>query len=255
LPNDWRAYWYLGAIAATEKKDSIAIHNFEQVTQLAEWNGDGWYYLGSYYFEKGNYQKTLEIMERAKRAVPKDSRLFFLYGLACAQLKKNDEAIAAYKKSLELNPNDVNTLGSLALALDGLKRFSESDSLYELALKLEPNNHLILNNYGYSLAERGLQLERALQMAKIAVESQPENPSYLDTLGWVYFKLGKFIEAEPYIVKAVNSGEASAVVLEHLGDTYSKLGVKDKAIEWWKKALEKDPENKQIQQKIARGEL
>ena len=80
-----------------------------------------------------------------------------------------------------------------------MKKFEESDSLYEGALRLDPNNHLILNNYGYSLSERGLQLDRSMEMSKKAVEQQPENQSYLDTFGLIYLKLGNFSESENFI--------------------------------------------------------
>jgi tetratricopeptide (TPR) repeat protein len=136
-----------------------------------------------------------------------------------------------------------------------MKEYEQSDSLYEQALKLDPNSDLILNNYGYSLSERGLQLERALEMATRAVKADSTNPSYLDTIGWVYYKLGNYVEAERYVRKAIDQGEASAVVHEHLGDVYFKLGEKEKAVEWWKKALERAPDNQGLKEKIERGSL
>jgi tetratricopeptide (TPR) repeat protein len=254
-PNDWRPYFYLGAIAGSHKQDSLAAANFEQVTRLAEWNPDGWYYLGTVYFEKTQYLKTIELMNRAVQIVPKDYRLHFLQGIALSQLQRRDESIESFRHALALNPKDINSLSSLALALDGMARYTESDSLYELALKLEPENHLVLNNFGYSLCERGLQMERAMEMAQKAVAAQPDNSSYNDTLGWIYYLLGNYVEAEKYVAKSVASGDASAVVLEHLGDIYFKLGKKDKAFEWWKKASEKNPGNAKLKDKIDKGIL
>jgi len=73
-----------------------------------------------------------------------------------------------------------------------MKRTDDSDSLYEEALRINPEFSLALNNYAYSLSERGLQLERALGMARKALEVAPDNPSYLDTIGWIYFRLGRY---------------------------------------------------------------
>jgi tetratricopeptide (TPR) repeat protein len=255
LPNDWRAPLHLGALALMEKNDSVASSYFERVTTLASWNADAWWFLGNIYFEHGEYRKVVDLMERAIQSAPKDYRLYLLSGMAYSQLGLPNQAAATLEKSLALNPNDLNTLGSLALTYDGMKQFPKSDSLYERALQLDPNAHLILNNYSYSLAERDLQLHRALEMAQRAVAAEPNNASYLDTLGWIYYKLGRWKEAEQYISEAVKTGHASAVVHEHLGDVYFQLGNKTMAVEYWKKALQMNGTNQALREKIQRGSL
>ncbi len=253
LPNDWRPYWYLGALAANQRKDSLAAQYFEQVTKREERHGDAWWFYGSSLFSMGNYSKLLEVMGQAQKLLPKDFRFYLLQGLALTRLGKQEEAVQPLEKAYAINPKDINTLSTLALTLDGLHRYETSDSIYEDGLKLDPKNPLLLNNYGYSLAERGLQLERALEMSKQAITAEPENSSYLDTYGWIFFKLGKYEEAALYIEKSVATGSASSVVHEHLGDIYQQLGRKDKALELWKKALEMDPQNQAVKEKIARG--
>jgi tetratricopeptide (TPR) repeat protein len=255
MPNDWRPCYYLGVIAARQAKDSVAREYFGRVTTLAAWNGDAWWYLGSSYFDKGEYQKLVDAMLKAEKNIPKDNRMPFLLGLGYSRMDQNEAAIAAFRRSLDLKPDDINTLSSLALTLDGLHRYQESDSLYERALKVDPRSHLVMNNYGYSLAERGLQLERALQMSLQAIEAEPNNDSYLDTVGWVYFKLGRYDEALKYISKAMNAGGASATVNEHMGDIQYKLGEKKKAEQFWKQALEMNSTNQNLKDKIARGSL
>ena len=110
LPNDWRSYWYLGAIAANERKDSLASSYFERVTKLAEWNGDAWWFFGSSLFEQGKYDKLLEMTERAQKAVPKDFRIYLLQGLAYTRLEQQEDAVKALEKAYGLNPKDLNTL-------------------------------------------------------------------------------------------------------------------------------------------------
>jgi len=255
VPNDWRPYWYLGHIAALEKNDSLSVQYFERVTQLAEANAEAWWVLGTNLFDRGEYPKLIETMEKAKRVLPKEYRVYLLIGLAYSRMEQSEKAAEALERAYELNPKDMNTLSTLALTYDGMQRFQDSDRLYEEALKIDPKSHLILNNYSYSLAERGLQLERALEMAKEAVQAEPDNAAYLDTLGWIFYKLGKLKEAEEYIAKAVATGKASSVVVEHLGDVYSKLGQKDKAMEMWQKALDMNSKNQALRDKISRGTL
>jgi Tfp pilus assembly protein PilF len=154
-----------------------------------------------------------------------------------------------------VNAKDINALIQLALVYDGMKKYEECDRLYEEGLKIDPENPTLLNNYGYSLAERNIQIDRALVMAKKAVEAQPENPSFLDTIGWVYFRLGDYKKAELYVKQALEKGEASAVVHEHLGDIYYKLQDIERAMDEWKIALKMDENNVALREKIARGSL
>jgi len=144
---------------------------------------------------------------------------------------------------------------ALALVYDELHRKDDSDSLYERALRIDPHNHLALNNYGYSLSERGKDLDRALKMSREALRLQPENQSYLDTYGWILYQMEKYEEAERYIRKAVEMANPSPVIIEHLGDINYKLSRKDKALEFWKKALELDSANEALKTKIQRGSL
>jgi len=253
VPADWRPYWYLGAIAANRHKDSLAGSYFEQVIKLEEHHGDAWWFFGSTLFEQEKYDKLLETMAQAQKVLPNDFRFYLLQGLALTRMERQEDAVQPLEKAHELNPKDLNTLSTLALTLDGLQRYPRSDSLYEEGLKQDPKSALLLNNYGYSLAERGLQLERSLEMAKQAITIEPDNSAYLDTYGWILFKLKNYKDAAMYIEKSIASGKASSVVHEHLGDIYEKLGNKEKALELWKKAFEMDPKNKNAEEKIIRG--
>ncbi|MEW6510819.1 MAG: tetratricopeptide repeat protein [Bacteroidota bacterium] len=254
-PDDWRPYWFLGGIASAEQDDSLTVLNFRKVTELASWNANGWVFLSAVYLNKNNFAASVPILESAVRAVPDDFRVNFFLGVAYSRVGRNEDAARVLERARQINPKDVDAIGQLALVYEGLKKLDESDSLYEEALRINPDNHLILNNYGYSLAERGIQLDRALDMARKAVEAQPDNTSYLDTIGWVYFRLGRYREAEQYISKAIAKGDASAVILEHLGDVYFKLNETERAVEQWNAALKLDANNTGLREKIARRSL
>jgi tetratricopeptide (TPR) repeat protein len=254
-PDDWRCYWFLGAIGAVARIDSIAIPNLKRVTELASWNADGWVYLASVLMEKNKYSDVASLLEAALKILPDDFQVNFYLGVAYSRLNKNIDAARVLEHAHELNAKDINAVSQLALVYDGMKKYEESDKLYEEALKLDPQNATLLNNYGYSLADRGIQLQRALDMAKKAVDAQPDNPSFLDTIGWVYYRLGRFKEAETYVERAIKKGEVSPVVYEHLGDIYFRLNDKEKAKEEWDRALKLDQSNTALREKIARGTL
>ena len=95
------------------------------------------------------------------------------------------------------------------------------------------------NDLGYLWADRGKNLQRAEKMIRKAVKAQPENPAYLDSLGWVLFRLGKFDKAVTHLEKAVtNPSGSDATIWDHLGDCYHRLGKIENAKDAWQKALD-----------------
>jgi tetratricopeptide (TPR) repeat protein len=255
FPGDWRPYWFLGALANITHDDSAALGYFGKVKELAEWNPDGWIGVASVYYDAGNFAQAIATLNEAKKFIPDEFRLYFLLGISYQRNEQRVEAASALERAVQLNDTSVDGLSALALVYDELNQKTESDSIYERALRIDPENHLLLNNYAYSLAERDLQLDRAMKMAAEAVKQQPENQSYLDTYGWIYFRMGKYAEAREYINKAIVLGSRSAVIHEHLGDIYYKLSDTARAMEYWKKALEFDPKNTALSEKIKRGSL
>ena len=287
--SDWEVKLYLGAIAISQREDSVAIEYFKYVTENARWNGEAWVRLGGLYFDNQKYEEAEKIMteaidlfphdfainlilglslaqqgknaeakdylKKASEINPADVTALSAYGFALSQLNENEEAAIYLKRALVMDPNNVNLLGQLGLILNNLKNFTESDSLYEKALELDSLNVLINNNYAYALSERGLQLERALQMVTISIEADSLNSSYLDTVGWIYYMLGNYEPARIYIEKAIEVGGENSVMLDHLGDILYKMGNENQAVEVWRKALELDSSNDLLKQKVETGAI
>jgi tetratricopeptide (TPR) repeat protein len=259
-PKDWRPYWFLGALAAMSHDDSASAKNFSRMTELAGWNPDGWVGLALSYFGKNNFSEAARVLESGQKQVPNDFRLNYFLGVAYNRLGQANEAARSLEAALKINPKDFEAVAELAMVYDALKRYEESDSLYEIAIVMDHSQrHLALNNFAYSLSERGEQLDRANRMVDTALQAQPENDSYLDTKGWVCFKLGNYQEAEKYILKAIakskEKGDPSATVYEHLGDIYYKMNDRQRALENWKAALKIAPDNATLQEKVSRGSL
>ncbi len=104
-------------------------------------------------------------------------------------------------------------------------------------LKETPGNPIAMNNLGYFLLERDERFEEALELIQQAVKIDPTNPSYLDSLGWAYFKLGKLPEAEKYLKEALRYDSSSGTIHEHLGDVYAKQAKPGLAKASWNRAL------------------
>jgi tetratricopeptide (TPR) repeat protein len=158
------------------------------------------------------------------------------------QAGRGKEAVVAARKLLELAPPTQPQLVAQALIMLASAQERAGDpkgaeeSLRRILSKT-PNDATALNNLGYFLTERGERLPDALDMIKRAVKAEPTNPNYLDSLGWVYFKLGQLDEAERHLNDAARRNTRSSTVNEHLGDLYQKRGKLDEARAAWRKAL------------------
>lgn len=286
---DWQVKAYLGEIEIRSNNETEAIKYFEEATKLAEWNPEVWVRMGGLLFDSRKYKETIHFMDRAVQNFPNNFPINLIYGLALSQNNDHEKAKEILKRALNLNPKDVTALGALGYTLNQLrqdeealivlnkalqydpnnlqvlsitalihetnKNYSMSDSLYAHALEIDSTNILILNNLAYSWADRGIKLNDALNMAKKAIEAEPKNSSYLDTIGWIYYKLGDYKKAKESIEAAVELEKENATLIDHLGDVYFKLGDRKKATGNWQKAFELDGTKTEIKLKIEKGEL
>ncbi len=125
---------------------------------------------------------------------------------------------------------------TLATAQQNSGDFKGSEVTLRELLKETPGNPIALNNLGYFLLERDERFAEALDLIQQAVKIDPTNPSYLDSLGWAYFKLGKLPEAEKNLKEALRFDSSSGTIHEHLGDVYHKGGKTDLARASWTRA-------------------
>ncbi len=123
------------------------------------------------------------------------------------------------------------------------------------AVALDNSNPDYTNFLSYLYADSNRELDSALKLVQTALKKDPYNGAYLDTLGWIYYRQGRYRESLTKLLQAERNlfirNETDAVVLEHIGDVYSKLGERSKAVAWWRKALDKGAE-KSILEKINR---
>jgi tetratricopeptide (TPR) repeat protein len=239
-----------GRIAFEKENFDEAEKYFTMLTEEDPQNRFGWLFLAIINNQQEKYNNTISILRKALDIHGEDPDLLGLYGSTLNEVGKQEEALPVLEKAHQIKPDDINTTSSLAALYDQLKMWKKSDSLYETAIKKFPENALLLNNYSYSLSERGIQLNRALEMVRKALEIDSANGAYLDTMGWIYYQLGEYQNALQYIQKAMAEREDSAEVIEHLGDVYLKLGKPDEARKYWEKALGKNPENIDLKKKL-----
>ena len=121
--------------------------------------------------------------------------------------------------------------------LERQKKYEPAEQEFKRILSSDPQNAMTLNYYGYMLADRGVRLDEALAYIKKAVELDPANGAYLDSLGWAYYKLGKYDQAEENLNKALQHTPNDPTVQEHMGDVYQKTGRLKQAAAHWERAV------------------
>jgi tetratricopeptide (TPR) repeat protein len=128
----------------------------------------------------------------------------------------------------------------LGAVYDKQKRFPDAEATFKELLARDAENAPALNYLGYMLAERGERLEESVDLLKKALQIDPDNGSYLDSLGWAYFKADKLDLAETNLRRAADQLKTNSVIQDHYGEVLFKLGRYDEAIAAWSRALTGD---------------
>lgn len=152
------------------------------------------------------------------------------------------EAFKLLDKNLEKIPDQPELLYDRALAADKIGKFDIVEKDLRRLIELKPDNAHAYNALGYSLAERGLRLPEALALIKKAVELSPEDPYIMDSLGWVYYRMGNFREGLNYLNLAFTT-RPDPEIAAHLGEVLWVKGAKEDAEKVWRSALEAHPDN------------
>ncbi len=261
----------LGAVYHEENKTDQAVAAYQKIIDMGGESAIRGYeaqveVLG----EAKMFDKAAEIAKKAVDANPKDEDLKLRFAGALLEQGKNDEAIAmaralltntdkdrvvwlrlgqfyaemrrwkdaedAYAKAtpLSVKTEDRSYLLFLKGALaERQKHYEPAEQFFRQALDLDPSSAMTLNYLGYMLADKGIRLPEALKLIRKAVEIDPMNGAYLDSLGWAYFKLGQYEEAEENLRQAVDRDQADPTVHDHLGELYEKTGrIRLAAAQW-----------------------
>ncbi|MCM8786865.1 MAG: tetratricopeptide repeat protein [Candidatus Omnitrophica bacterium] len=192
------------------------------------------------------YEEFLKLSyakEPSNRQIAENLAQFYIYK------NRYNEAINIYQEIVKNDPEYVDGLFWLGYLYEETNRRQDAIRLWELALKISPSHALVLNSLGYIYAEEGINLDAAEEMIKKALNSEPENGAFLDSLGWVYFKKNDYKNAEYYLLAAYNLLK-DPVIYEHLGDLYIRLDMPQKAIFYYKEGLKYFPKNIKLREKL-----
>lgn len=264
------------ALAARPDSDAVLL----QLAGVAEQQEDG--------------AAAIELYKRVPANSPYKRLSELQLGLNLADIDKRDEAIVHLKKLLDANPDDMRAYLALGgvysskeeyrsaadvydkaverlrtptnanwnifyqrgISYERLKEWPKAEPNFKKALELFPNQPQVMNYLGYSWVDMDMNLEQGLDLIRKAVDLRPSDGYIVDSLGWAYYKLGRFTEAVTELERAVSLKPDDPVLNDHLGDAYWRAGRKLEATFQWAHARDLKPEPDVlaiVQKKLAEG--
>ncbi|MBO6522678.1 MAG: tetratricopeptide repeat protein [Balneolaceae bacterium] len=247
------AFTLAGQFYSINNEPDKALENLARANELLPEDDIAWRQRLQLLLNERRVEEAIAVGIQADKNAPEDAFIQFFLGSAYLLDGNNAKAAEWLEKASRAparRPFKSVIYGALGDAQSSLENYDESDRVYELAIRYDSENHNAMNNYAYNLSVRGENLERAKELALKAIELDAENAAYLDTVGWVYFKLEDYDRARRFIKASIDTGAASAEVYEHLGDVYEQLGDMNEAKKWWKQALDEDSTRTHLNDKI-----
>jgi Flp pilus assembly protein TadD len=192
--------------------------------------------------EMGNFKESVELLRGLVKGTPEgaaeDANVLMILSSIQMQSGEIQAAETSIRQALTINPHSSDLLIQLSSVQDRAAQYEASEKTMREVLRREPDNATALNNLGYFLIERSQRLDEARSLIEKAVNIEPTNGSFLDSLGWVHYKLGHLEQAREHLEKATSYSHRNSNVYEHLGDVLRDLGRVPDARRQWEKALE-----------------
>ncbi len=190
-----------------------------------------------------------EVLKKSSVKDPQNVNILKSLGIIYTQRKDLDQAVKVYSLILEINKDDNESLFMLGTIYEEKGKREEAVEKFKQALIINPDYSDALNSLAYIYAEESKNLAEAEKFVKKALEKEPNNPAYLDTLGWIYFKQNLYPEAIKELELASYSLK-DPIIFDHLGEAYFKNGDSYKADRAWKKSLELDDKQEDVKEKL-----
>jgi tetratricopeptide (TPR) repeat protein len=245
------AFFYLSSIAEREGRTDLALEGYSKLAEA----GAGLIVRGRaarLLMKKDERAAAFRLLdEYAQKERSEALDVEFAKAALLEDAGKSTEAIALLQLALERYPNHPGLLYQVALIQDKAGMVRESLRTFESLLKSRPEDASLLNALGYSLADRNQKLPRAEQLIRKALESSPDNPAFLDSLGWVRFRRGDVAGAIPHLERAYRIFP-DAEIASHWGEALWVSGKQSEARSLWARSLARSPDSKALRSTIER---
>jgi tetratricopeptide (TPR) repeat protein len=250
-PGNTRAKYLLAVTQAETGKVPLALENLGGIPYQSDEYVDAVLYLAALLSKENRRPEALAALAQARRSHPGSPMLVVATGRIMEEDDRVAEALAIYREAVKLFPDSAELQFSLGAAEDRMGRRRECLAAMTRAVALDPEFSEALNYLAYTWAEEDRNLKEALTLALKANTLKPDNGYYLDTLGWVYYRMKDYEKALPLLERAVQLSGEDPVIIEHLGDVLKLVGRDGEARRAYATAIEKGHEHPEaIDEKI-----
>ncbi len=254
-PQEAKAHSLYADMLFHTNQSEAALKSYQATLKLDKSVFPVWEQIMYIYAEERQMKKLIDFSEDALDLFPNHAKVYYMNGFAQSFLGNEKEAVNMFEQALMMSGKNValkyEICNRLGVSYFNLKKFERSDKMFEKALELSPKGYSALHNYSYHLAKRGVELDKAKDMATEANELHPNQPAFQTNLSGIFFLLEKYKDAKAWIDKAYNNGgNKLAPTVELYGDILYKSGKKDEALEKWNESKKLGNDSKDLERKI-----
>ncbi len=251
--DQYQAQAFAGDLLYQIGEKEKAVESYLKAISLSPGNFSVWQNTINLEFQLQRYDSVVVHADRALEYFPTQAIFYFFKGVGHYvndEYRASVQALEAGKKYTTDPSLSSEFYGQLGDSYNGLQDHDKSDRAYEEALANNPNNDHVLNNYSFFLSLRNEKMDKAVSMCEKLLRMHPDNPTYLDTYGWVLYVTGDYREAKKYLKRAAELMPEDGTIVEHYGDVLFRLGEIDAAVEQWERAARTDEASDNIEKKI-----
>ncbi|MBV8586710.1 MAG: tetratricopeptide repeat protein [Verrucomicrobia bacterium] len=252
------AYEFLARLYQDGGNREQALASYQQAILIAPNDPENYLHAAEMQLELHKFDDAIAMLQDARRrfSIP---QITYALAISLSSAKRYSESLPIFEAALQeakaLNQTDVLDAGfyfNYGAAAEQSNLVDKAATLLRRSIDLDPSKAAQAYNYlGYMWVDRNMNLEEGGSMIKRALEIEPNNGAYLDSLGWYYYRTGDFPHAVTALLRAVSlTKPEDPVVFEHTGDAYHALGNLGQAQLYWQKALHLDPSNQELGTKL-----
>lgn len=238
-------FFYLSVVEFEGRKNlQKALEYLERIPKDDQYYDRSLRYRTHLLFELGRGDEALALAREARERYPDDKEFWLLEARLLEDQDQVDESEALFQESLEKWPEDTEILYSLGVLYEREERQQEAFKIMERILEVDPEHSDALNYVGYTLADRGEDLDVALDMVTRALRDKPDNGFIIDSLAWVHYRMGDLDKAWTEIQRAVEFEDDDPIIWEHYGDIAADKGLPEEARKAYTRSLDLEPKNR-----------
>lgn len=251
-PSNPRLYHHAARAYANGHAYTEAVQRYEAILDLVPHDLDAMMGVVRVWIAQKQFGRAEALLAKKLVELDHPPELYLVLGILYREARQTTEAIRAFERAVALRHDYAQAHFYLGAQLDQIGRKDAARASLHRTIELDQNHADALNYLGYLDADAGVNLREAKALIERALILDPTNGAYLDSLGWVYYRMGRIDEAIAALERAVELLDIDPIVFDHLGDAYLAKGDLERARANWERALGLDPDQVAIREKLER---